>query len=153
MKKKNNRTKKSQNQFIKYKNMVKEKTEDEYTEENPLLIDLQGTNEVSSNSTIDSNEQKVEEPPLGYKIKEFWDTYSAQIIVGAIIGLGGWTIGLQIGQATQNEKIQNLEDDVKKLEVLLEDKYVRKDIYDIQLENLKEKFDEIEEELNNSKKE
>ena len=151
MKKKNNRTKKSQNQFIKYKNMVKAKTEDEYTEENPFLSDLQGTNEVSSNSTIDNKEQKVEEPPLGYKIKEFWDTYSAQIIITLILGLGAWSVALQIGQATQNEKMQNMEEDIKEIKSLLNDKYVIKDVYDIQIENLKEKVDELENELNNNK--
>lgn len=151
MKKKNNRTKKSQNQSIKYKNMVKSKTEDEYTEENPLLSDLQGTNEVSSNSSIDSKEQKVEEPPLGYKIKEFWDTYSAQIIITLILGLGAWSVALQIGQATQNEKMQNMEEDIKEIKSLLNDKYVIKEVYDIQIENLKEKVNELENELNNNK--
>ena len=151
MKKKNNRTKKSQNQSIKYKNMVKSKTEDEYTEENPLLSDLQGTNEVSSNSSIDSKEQKVEEPPLGYKIKEFWDTYSAQIIITLILGLGAWSVALQIGQATQNEKMQNMEEDIKEIKSLLNDKYVIKEVYDLQIENLKEKVNELENELNNNK--
>lgn len=61
-------------------------------------------------------------------------------------------ISLQIGQAIQNEKIQNIEENIKEIRTFIEDKYIMKDLHDVQIENLKEKINELEEEINNLKK-
>lgn len=106
MKKKPNKVKKSQQQLHRYKNMVKYKTEDEYTDNDEIFIkDLQGTNE-----TIDDvNAMAVK---------------------------------------TEN-KIQNIEENIKEIRTFIENKYIMKDLHDVQIENLKEKINELEEEINN----
>ena len=104
--KKPNKVKKSQQQLHRYKNMVKYKTEDEYTDNDEIFIkDLQGTNE-----TIDDvNAMAVK---------------------------------------TEN-KIQNIEENIKEIRTFIENKYIMKDLHDVQIENLKEKINELEEEINN----
>lgn len=94
-------------------------------------------------------ENKIQEPPLSYKAKEFFESYFTQILITAILGLAGWSISLQIGQAIQNEKIQNIEENIKEIRTFIEDKYIMKDLHDVQIENLKEKINELEEEINN----
>ena len=152
MKKKPNKVKKSQQQLHRYKNMVKYKTEDEYTDNDEIFIkDLQGTNETidDANAMAVKTENKIQEPPLSYKAKEFFESYFTQILITAILGLAGWSVSLQIGQAIQNEKIQNIEDNIKEIRTFIEDKYIMKDLHDVQIENLKEKINELEEEINN----
>lgn len=155
MKKKPNKVKKSQQQLHRYKNMVKYKTEDEYTDNDEIFIkDLQGTNETidDANAMAVKTENKIQEPPLSYKAKEFFESYFTQILITAILGLAGWSVSLQIGQAIQNEKIQNIEENIKEISTFIEDKYIMKDLHDVQIENLKEKINELEEEINNLKK-
>ena len=155
MKKKPNKVKKSQQQLHRHKNMVKYKTEDEYTDNDEIFIkDLQGTNETIDdvNAMAVKTENKIQEPPLSYKAKEFFESYFTQILITAILGLAGWSISLQIGQAIQNEKIQNIEENIKEIRTFIEDKYIMKDLHDVQIENLKEKINELEEEINNLKK-
>lgn len=155
MKKKPNKVKKSQQQLHRYKNMVKYKTEDEYTDNDEIFIkDLQGTNETIDdvNAMAVKTENKIQEPPLSYKAKEFFESYFTQILITAILGLAGWSVSLQIGQAIQNEKIQNIEENIKEIRTFIEDKYIMKDLHDAQIENLKEKINELEEEINNLKK-
>lgn len=155
MKKKPNKVKKSQQQLHRYKNMVKYKTEDEYTDNDEIFIkDLQGTNETidDANAMAVKTENKIQEPPLSYKAKEFFESYFTQILITAILGLAGWSVSLQIGQAIQNEKIQNIEENIKEIRTFIEDKYIMKDLHDVQIENLKEKINELEEEINNLKK-
>ena len=77
MKKKPNKVKKSQQQLHRYKNMVKYKTEDEYTDNDEIFIkDLQGTNETIDdvNAMAVKTENKIQEPPLSYKAKEFFES-------------------------------------------------------------------------------
>lgn len=155
MKKMPNKVKKSQQQLHRYKNMVKYKTEDEYTDNDEIFIkDLQGTNETIDdvNAMAVKTENKIQEPPLSYKAKEFFESYFTQILITAILGLAGWSVSLQIGQAIQNEKIQNIEENIKEIRTFIEDKYIMKDLHDVQIENLKEKINELEEEINNLKK-
>ena len=155
MKKKPNKAKKSQQQLHRYKNMVKYKTEEEYTDNNEIFIkDLQGTNEtIDDVNTISvKTENKIQEPPLSYKAKEFFESYFTQILITAILGLAGWSVSLQIEHAIQNEKIQNIEENIKEIRTFIEDKYIMKDLHDVQIENLKEKINELEEEINNLKK-
>lgn len=155
MKKKHNKIKKSQQQLHRYKNMVKCKTEDEYTDnEEQFIKDLQGTNETIDNitATIDKNESKVQDPPLSYKTKEFFESYFTQILITVILGLAGWSMALQIRQAVHDEKIQNIEENITEIRTVIDNKYIMKDLYDIQTENLKEKIDELEMEINNLKK-
>lgn len=155
MKKKPNKAKKSQQQLHRYKNMVKYKTEEEYTDNNEIFIkDLQGTNEtIDDVNTISvKTENKIQEPPLSYKAKEFFESYFTQILITAILGLAGWSVSLQIEHAIQNEKIQNIEENIKEIRSFIEDKYIMKDLHDVQIENLKEKINELEEEINNLKK-
>ena len=135
--------------------MVKYKTEDEYTDNDEIFIkDLQGTNETIDdvNAMAVKTENKIQEPPLSYKAKEFFESYFTQILITAILGLAGWSVSLQIGQAIQNEKIQNIEENIKEIRSFIEDKYIMKDLHDVQIENLKEKINELEEEINNLKK-
>ena len=135
--------------------MVKYKTEDEYTDNDEIFIkDLQGTNETidDANAMAVKTENKIQEPPLSYKAKEFFESYFTQILITAILGLAGWSVSLQIGQAIQNEKIQNIEENIKEIRTFIEDKYIMKDLHDVQIENLKEKINELEEEINNLKK-
>ena len=135
--------------------MVKYKTEDEYTDNDEIFIkDLQGTNETIDdvNAMAVKTENKIQEPPLSYKAKEFFESYFTQILITAILGLAGWSVSLQIGQAIQNEKIQNIEENIKEIRTFIEDKYIMKDLHDVQIENLKEKINELEEEINNLKK-
>lgn len=155
MKKKPNKVKKSQQQLHRHKNMIKYKTEDEYTDNDEIFIkDLQGTNETIDdvNAMAVKTENKIQEPPLSYKAKEFFESYFTQILITAILGLAGWSISLQIGQAIQNEKIQNIEENIKEIRTFIEDKYIMKNLHDVQIENLKEKINELEEEINNLKK-
>ena len=145
-------TKKSSREFNEYKNMVRSKTEDEFTDDNPLFNDLRGTNEINPNSIInDRTEKKIQEPPIGYKFKDLLENYSTQILIGALVTLFSWSMGLQIGQAIQDEKIKHLEDEKEKIQSLIDEKYVMKDIYDIQIDNLKEKLEEIKDEVNSVK--
>ncbi len=150
MKRNYNKIKKSQQQLHRYRNMVKYKIGYEDTDDDSMYSrDLQGTNDISDDINLidDKDELKVQKPPLAYRAKEFFESYFTQLLIGALIGLAGWNIGLQIGQAVQNNKIQTIEEDIKKLQILVEDKYIRKDIYDIQIENMKEKIKDIEEEI------
>ena len=148
MGKRHSRTKKTLKELNSYKNMLKYKIEDDYTEENAIFNSLQGTAETSQNNTFnDKNEEKVQSPPIGYKVKDWFETYSGQIIFGLIGTALLWNVTLQIGQATQDEKIRNLEEDVQEIKTTLNDKYLIKDIHDIQVENLEKQIEGLEKEI------
>lgn len=150
MKRNHNKTKKSQQQLHRYKNMVKYKIGYEDTDDDRMLSkDLQGTNDIADDINLieDKEDLQVQKPPLGYRAKEFFESYFTQLLISAIIGIAGWNIGLQIGQAVQNNKIQTIEDNMKELKTLVEDKYIRKDVYDVQIENMKENIKDIEDEI------
>ena len=60
MKKKHNRLKKTQSESHRYRNMVNYKTENDYTDNNTMFIeDLQGTNEITSDSNINENQDEL----------------------------------------------------------------------------------------------
>lgn len=150
MKKKYNKTKKSQQQLHRYKNMVKYKAEYEDTDNERMLSkDLQGTNDIIDDINLidDKEELQVQKPPFGYRAKEFFESYFTQLLIGALITLVGWNLELQIVQAVQSNKIQTIEENIKEIRTIIEDKYIRKDIYDIQIENVKDKIKDIEEEI------
>ena len=149
MGKKYNKTKKSQQELHIYRNRVKYKTDLEETDNNKTYIkDLQGTNEtIDEESYLNKEETKIQKPPLAYRAKEFFESYFTQLLIGALIALAGWNIELQIVQAVHSNKIQTIEENVKEIRTIVEDKYIRKDLYDIQIENVKEKIKDIEEEI------
>lgn len=150
MKKNHNKAKKTQQQLHKYRNMVKLKIGYEDTDNDRMFSrDLQGTNDIIDdiNSIEDKEDLQVQKPPLAYRAKEFFDSYFTQLLIGALIALAGWNLELQIVQAVQNNKIQTMEDNMKELKTVVEDKYIRKDVYDVQIENMKEKIKDIEDEI------
>lgn len=151
MKKKFNKAKKSQQELHRYKNMVKYKIEYEDTDNEKLFIkDLQGTDEtINEESDLFENKSEtiVQKPPLSYRTKEFFESHFTELLIAAIIGLAGWSVKLQIGQAIQENKVENIYESIKEIRIMIEDKYIKKDLYDIQIENLKEKIEDIEEEI------
>lgn len=154
MERRNSKGKKTVKELSSYKNMVKSKVEDDCTEENELFNSLQGTDETNLNNTFnDKNEEKVQSPPIGYKVKDWFENYSGQIVFGLIGTALLWNVTLQIGQATQDEKIRNLEEDVQEIKTTLNDKYLIKDIHDIQVENLEKQIEDLEKEIDEVKTE
>lgn len=153
MSKKYSKQKKSQQELHRYKNMVKYNTNLEETDNYKTYTeDLQGTNEtIDEESYLNKEETKIQKPPLAYRAKEFFESYFTQLLIGALIALAGWNIELQIVQAVHSNKIQTIEENVKEIRTIVEDKYIRKDLYDIQIENLKEKIKDIEEEIKEMK--
>ena len=131
--------------------MVKYKIEYEDTDNEKLFIkDLQGTDEtINEESDLFENKSEtiVQKPPLSYRTKEFFESHFTELLIAAIIGLAGWSVKLQIGQAIQENKVENIYESIKEIRVMIEDKYIKKDLYDIQIENLKEKIEDIEEEI------
>ena len=112
MKKKYNRQKKSQQEVHRYKNMVKYKTGYEDTDNDKIYTkDLQGTNETidEENYLIENKEDaEVQKPPFIYRTKEFFESHFTELLITAIIGLALWSIELQIRQAVQENKIENI---------------------------------------------
>lgn len=155
MSKQHNKQRKSQQELHSYKNMVKYKTDIEDTDNHKTYIeDLQGTKETVDeeiNLGRTKEEPKIQKPPLAFRAKEFFESYFTQLLIGALITLAGCIIGLQIGQAVQSNKIEIVEENEKETRKIIEDKYIRKDIYDIQLENLKDKIKNLEEEIKEMK--
>lgn len=155
MRKKNNKQKKSYQELHKYKNMVKNKTGFEDTDDCKIYTkDLQGTNEIIDEDrylTENKENEEIQKPPLIYRTKEFFESHFTGTLTTIIIGIAGWSVGLQIGQAVQSNKIQTIEENQKETRITIEDKYIRKDIYEIQLENLKDKIKDMEEEIKEMK--
>lgn len=156
MGKKYNKTKKSQQELHIYRNRVKYKTDLEETDNNKTYIkDLQGTNETIDEESYLSKykeEMDIQKPPLVYRAKEFFESHFTELLIAAILGLAGWSINLQIGQAVQGNIIQSIDEDIKEIRTIIEDKYIKKDIYDIQIETLKDKIKNIEDEIKELKR-
>ena len=115
-----------------------------------FIRDLLGTNETiqeDSNLIEDEEEAKVQKPPFIYRSKEFFESHFTQLLISALVGLAVWNVELQIVQAVQQDRLQRIDDDLKEIKVITEDKYIRKDVYDIQIETLKDKIEKIEDEL------
>lgn len=156
MKKKHNNLKKSQQELHRYKNMMKYNTGYENTDNDKIFIeDLQGTNETidEDSNLIENKEAEVQKPPFIYRAKEFFESHFTELLISAIIGLAGWSIKLQIGQAVQENSLQNIDENIKEIRAMIEDKYIKKDIYDIQIETLKDKIKDIEDEIKELKNE
>ena len=150
MGKKYSKQKKSQQELHRYKNMVKYNTNLEETDNYKTYTkDLQGTNEKSY---LNKEEIKIQKPPLAFRAKDFFESHFTETLITVLIGLAGWSVGLQIGQAVQSNKIQIIEENEKETRTMIEDKYIRKDIYEVQLENLKDKIKNLEEEIKGMKK-
>lgn len=153
MGKKYSKQKKSQQELHRYKNMVKYNTNlDETDNYKTYTEDLQGTNEtIDEESYLNKEETKIQKPPLAFRAKDFFESHFTETLITVLIGLVGWSVGLQIGQAVHGNKIQTIEENEKEIRMIIEDKYIRKDIYDIQLENLKDKIKVLEEEIKEMK--
>ena len=154
MGKKYSKQKKSQQELHRYKNMVKYNTNLEETDNYKTYTkDLQGTNEtIDEESYLNKEEIKIQKPPLAFRAKDFFESHFTETLITVLIGLAGWSVGLQIGQAVQSNKIQIIEENEKETRTMIEDKYIRKDIYEVQLENLKDKIKNLEEEIKGMKK-
>ena len=104
----------------------------EETDNNKTYIkDLQGTNEtIDEESYLSKNKEEmdIQKPPLVYRAKEFFESHFTELLIAAIFGLAGWSINLQIGQAVQGNKIQSIDEDIKEIRTIIEDKYIKKDI-------------------------
>lgn len=152
--KKHNGTKKTQKDFNNYRNMAKIPMEDNETEEQDAFNSLKGTNEIKQNDLFNNKEEeKVQEAPVIYKLENFFERYITQIIIGILGTFLVWNIGLQIGQATQAERIKALEEDIKDVETLINEKYIIRDVHDIQVENLEKEIEELKTELREIKTE
>lgn len=155
MKNKHNRLKKNQFETHRYRNKVNCKTEDDFTDNNSMYIeDLQGTNETISDSNINENynELRVQKEPIVDRTKNFIAEHVIGIMVTIIVAIGGACINLMVGQAILEEKYKNIEEEIKEIKNLIDDKYTTKDVYNIEIDNLKERIDKIESELINIKK-
>ena len=155
MGKKYNKQKKSQQDLHIYRNRVKYKTDLEETDNIKTYIeDLQGTNEtIDEESYLSKNKENlgVEKPPVAYRAKNFFENHFTETVITVLFGLAGWSVALQIGQAVQSNKIQIIEENEKETRTIIEEKYIRKDLYDVQFDNLKDKIKELEEEIKEMK--
>ena len=155
MKKKHNRLKKTQSESHRYRNMVNYKTENDCTDNNTMFIeDLQGTNEITSDSNINENqdELKVQKAPIADRTKNFLAEHVIGIMFTIIVAIGSACIYLKVGQAVLEEKYKNIEEEVQEIKTLIDDKYIMKDVYNIEIDNLKDRINKIESELSNMKK-
>ena len=58
---------------------------------------------------------------------------------------------LQIGQAVQDEKIRRMEEDIAEIQTDIDTKYILKDVYNLEINALKEKINQLIEDLDNLK--
>ena len=152
MKQKHSKSKKTLREYNRYKDIVKYNTEDDSTEVNQNLDSLQSTNETNGYNAINSYQQKnVERLPIAYRAKDWLEKYSSQLLIGAILATLGWNMMLQIGQAVQDEKIRRMEEDIAEIQTDIDTKYILKDVYNLEINALKEKINQLIEDLDNLK--
>lgn len=137
-----------------YRNMVKQLSKEfEDTNENipsifeetskPLKIEELDTEYVGN---------KVTPKPISTRLSEFLTEHAITLIVSAILGLAGWNIALQISDAVKKEQLNNLKEDILEINSQIDDlkqTYIRKDIFDLEINHLEEKITTLKEKLDN----
>lgn len=137
-----------------YRNMVKHPSKDlEDTNENvPSIFEETSRPLKAEDIEPEYVGNKVTPKPISTKLSEFLTEHAITLIVSAILGLAGWNIALQISDAVKKEQLNNLKEDISEINSQIEDLkqiYIRKDIFDIELDHLEEKITTLKEKLDN----
>lgn len=137
---------------VDYKDMVKRPSKDlQDTNDNNSSIfeDTSSTINVLENEMGYTN-KKVTPKPISTKFVEFITQHLIVITFSLMGVLATWNIYLQISDAVNKEKIDNIKEDIVTINSQIEDikeLYVRKDIFDLKFDNLKEKINELDKEI------
>jgi len=137
-----------------YRNMVKQLSKEfEDTNENIPSI-FEETSKPLKVEELDTEYigNKVTPKPISTRLSEFLAEHAITLIVSAIIGLAGWNVALQISDAVKKEQLNNLKEDISEITSQIDDlkqTYIRKDIFNLEIEHLEEKITTLKEKLDN----
>lgn len=129
-----------------YQNMVKKPTKDlEDTNDNYTEL-FPETSKVLVEDEIYYNENNTTKKPITARISEFGNDHVVGIMISIIGVFFVWCISLQIADVRKQEKIEALKEDIIEINTQIKDMkdlYIRKDIFDLKIDNLEEKIEEI----------
>lgn len=137
-----------------YKNMVKQPSRDlQDTNEKYSLIFEETSVPLKTEETESKyDDNKTLPKPISTKLVEFIAEHAVGLIITLITSICAWNIYLQISDAVKKEQINSLKEDITEINSQIEglkELYVRKDIFDLTIDNLEEKLTTLTEKINN----
>lgn len=151
-KKTHTRYKKNMYEKNDYKNMVNnpskdlQDTNDNYSqlfsETSIPLKEEQNNNNNNNNSST--------KKPITTRLTEFGNEHTVGVVISIIGAFFIWSMSLQISDARKQEKIDDLKEDIVEINSQIKDlkeQYIRKDIFDLKMDNLEKKIEELDEKI------